>query len=247
MTGGDAAGTGVARGDHRVGVDGLCECQRPSVLGLRRHCSHPLTRRRPRYRCGGLLRRRHRAAAAQERLAAERERLAVTLRSIGDGVIATDAEGRVIIMNAVAEAMTGWSEAEAIGRPLARGLRIYNEPTGAPPRTRWPACCETGQVQALANHTVLVSRDGARRAHRRQRRTHPGAGGRAMGVVLVFQDVTERALPGGGAGQGEQARVAGRAGRRHRPRLQQPAHRHPWQHRPGQDSRSTSSRSSRTC
>jgi PAS domain S-box-containing protein/excisionase family DNA binding protein len=128
----------------------------------------------------------------QDYLAQERERLAITLRSIGDGVIVTDAEACVTLMNPAAEAMTGWPEAEAAGRPLDEVFVIFSDRTGEPASSPVARVIETGLVQGLANHTALVSRDGTRRVLADSAAPIRGANGRPVGIVLVFQDVTEQ-------------------------------------------------------
>ncbi|MHB0876297.1 MAG: PAS domain S-box protein [Anaerolineae bacterium] len=129
---------------------------------------------------------------AERALAEERQRLAITLRSIGDGVIATDAEARVTIMSRAAEAMTGWSEQEAMGKPLDEVFTIFSEITGDRAQDPVRRVLETGQVQGLANHTVLVSRDGIRHVLADSAAPIVADGSRPVGVVLVFQDVTEK-------------------------------------------------------
>jgi len=129
---------------------------------------------------------------AENALAAEKERLAVTLRSIGDGVITTDIEGRVVLVNTVAERLTGWSQQEAAGRPLAEVFVIIHEKTRQPCENPVDKVLATGQIIALANHTILVSRDG-----RECNIADSGAPirdweSRPIGVVLVFRDVTEQ-------------------------------------------------------
>ncbi|MBM3302638.1 MAG: response regulator, partial [Deltaproteobacteria bacterium] len=100
---------------------------------------------------------------AQQDLAVEKERLAVTLRSIGDGVITTDTQGTVVSLNKVAETLTGWTEGEAVGRPLEEVFRIINEQTRQPCENPVQKVLETGQVVGLANHTLLISRHGTER------------------------------------------------------------------------------------
>jgi len=92
----------------------------------------------------------------EQALAAERERLLVTLRSIGDGVITTDTEGRIVLMNKVAEDLTGWSLPQSVGRPLAEVFRIVNEQTHEPCENPVNEVLATGQTVGLANHTVLL-------------------------------------------------------------------------------------------
>ncbi|WIM05454.1 MAG: EAL domain-containing protein [Candidatus Nitricoxidivorans perseverans] len=120
----------------------------------------------------------------------EKERLFVTLSSIGDAVIATDGQGRVEFVNIVAEKLTGWAAAEAIGRPLGEVFVVVNE------RTRQPVECPVirtlreGVVVGLANHTILVAKDGAERPIADSAAPIRDAG-EVVGAVLVFRDQTE--------------------------------------------------------
>jgi PAS domain S-box-containing protein len=98
--------------------------------------------------------------AKLEKLAAERERLVVTLRSIGDAVIATDGACRITVLNGVAETLTGWTAAEAIGRPPHDVFRIVAEETGQPAEDPVGKVLRDGVVAGLANHTHLIARDG---------------------------------------------------------------------------------------
>ncbi|MHB0875468.1 MAG: hybrid sensor histidine kinase/response regulator, partial [Anaerolineae bacterium] len=123
-------------------------------------------------------------------LEAERERLAVTLRSIGDGVIATDAQGRIVLMNGVAETLTGWKEDEARGLPLGTAFHIVNERTGERVPDPVEQVLRSGLVVGLANHTELVARDGTRHALADSGAPIRTADGEVVGVVLVFQDVS---------------------------------------------------------
>ena len=116
------------------------------------------------------------------------ERLRVTLKSIGDAVIATDIEGRVTLMNRVAETLTGWSEDEARGKPLGEVFNIINEVTGAVAEDPVRKVIEQGGIVGLANHTVLIARDGRRIAIADS--AAPVLGGELLGVVLVFRDVS---------------------------------------------------------
>jgi PAS domain S-box-containing protein len=117
--------------------------------------------------------------------------LDVTLASIGDGVIVTDASGRVTFLNPVAEQLTGWSSAEARNAPFAEVFRIVNEYTGAPVDHPVAKVINSGGIVGLANHTILISRDG-----RRIPIDDSGAPIRhndaLAGIVVVFRDVTER-------------------------------------------------------
>ncbi|MBI2893673.1 MAG: PAS domain S-box protein [Deltaproteobacteria bacterium] len=129
-----------------------------------------------------------RKRAEAERQAAE-ERLLVTLRSIGDAVIVTDTQGRVTLMNRVAESLTGWSEAEAQGRLLSEVFHIVNEDTGAVAEDPVRNVIDSGCVVGLANHTALVARDGRQIAIADSAAPVQSEAG-LLGVVLVFRDVT---------------------------------------------------------
>ncbi|MFB3903214.1 MAG: AAA family ATPase [Acidobacteriota bacterium] len=131
---------------------------------------------------------------ADETLTRERENLAVTLHSIGDAVIATDTGSRVVMLNRVAEELTGWPQSEAFGRALADVFCIVNEGTGVPAEDPVRKVLESGHIIGLANHTALVSRDGKRISIADSAAPIRGAGGRILGVVLVFRDVTESRL-----------------------------------------------------
>ena len=128
---------------------------------------------------------------AEEALAAEREFLAVTLRSIGDGVITTDIDGVVVLMNPVAEDLTGWTQAEARGRPLREVFHIIHQVTRQPCEDPVTKVLATGQIVGLANHTVLVARDATERILADSGAPIRDRDSRIRGVVLVFRDVTE--------------------------------------------------------
>ncbi len=128
----------------------------------------------------------------EEALAAEKERLAVTLGSIGDGVIATDVDGRVVFINQTAEALSGWSQGEAIGRPLPEVFRIVHEKSRAYCENPVEKVLATGNVVALENHTVLISKEGTERAIADSGAPIRNREGKIIGVVLVFRDVTEK-------------------------------------------------------
>ncbi len=133
-----------------------------------------------------------RSKKTEEMLATERERLAVTLRSIGDGVIATDADGRVILVNEVAEGFTGWAEEEAVGKSLSEIFHIINEDTREQCENPVEKILQTDGIIGLANHTILVSRDGIERLIADSGSPIRDRDGSIIGVVLVFRDVTER-------------------------------------------------------
>ncbi|MBU1640136.1 MAG: PAS domain S-box protein, partial [Proteobacteria bacterium] len=100
---------------------------------------------------------------ASQDLAAEKEQLAITLRSIGDGVITTDDQGCVVLVNRVAEKLTGWSQSEAEGRPLSEILSLVNRKSGEPCPDPAMEVLNSGRHVEMKNHTVLLARDGTRR------------------------------------------------------------------------------------
>lgn len=130
---------------------------------------------------------RHQQAALQ----ASEERLSVTLHSIGDALMATDIEGRVTLMNPVAEQLTGWPLTEALGQPIARVFVVKNAATGAPADIPVERVLTEGVVVGLANHTVLESRDGIEYHIADSAAPIRDRQGKVNGVVMVFQDVTE--------------------------------------------------------
>ena len=125
-------------------------------------------------------------------LAEQHELLRVTLQSIGDAVITTDASGRVTWLNPVAERMTGWLNAEAKGRPVGHVFHIVNEETRAPTENPVATCLQQGKLAGLANHTVLISRHGDEFGIEDSAAPIRHANGKILGVVLVFHDVTEQ-------------------------------------------------------
>ncbi len=134
--------------------------------------------------------------AARERLANDldlaKQKLEITLMSIGDAVIASDNGGRVTLMNSVAEELTGWTSADAEGQPVDQIFRIVNEETRAAVESPVSKVLRTGATIDLANHTVLIGKHGREipiddnGAPIRDRRNH------LLGVVLVFRDISKR-------------------------------------------------------
>ena len=118
------------------------------------------------------------------------ERLAVTLNSIGDAVIATDAEGRVTLMNPLAERLIGWTQAEASGRPVADIFHIVNKETRQPAAIPVIETLAHGTIQGLANHTVLIARNGSECDIADSCAPIRDRDGKVIGAVLVFRDVT---------------------------------------------------------
>ena len=128
---------------------------------------------------------------AQEALAQSEESLAATLYSIGDAVLATDERAQITRINPVAERLTGWSEKEAVGRPIDEVFQIINEETRAKAVNPVDRVLREGVVVGLANHTALISRDGSERPIADSGAPIHDASGRTRGAVLVFRDVTE--------------------------------------------------------
>ncbi|HWN81429.1 MAG TPA: PAS domain S-box protein, partial [Candidatus Udaeobacter sp.] len=129
---------------------------------------------------------------ARARARFESEMLRITLASIGDGVITTDVEGRVTELNAVAESLTGWTRAEAIGQPLDRIFRIVNERSREPVENPAVRALRAGTVVGLANHTMLIAKDGSERSIDDSAAPIRDQDGQIAGCVLIFRDVAER-------------------------------------------------------
>jgi len=128
--------------------------------------------------------------AARAREAESRELLRVTLRSIGDAVITTDIDGRITFLNAAAESVTGWSQAEAVGQPLRVVFQIVNETTRLPVANPAERALREGIVVGLANHTVLIRRDRSECPIDDSAAPIMDEHGRVTGCVLIFRDVT---------------------------------------------------------
>ncbi len=128
---------------------------------------------------------------ANQRANAEKERLRITLTSIGDAVIVTDAAGRMTLMNPIAERLTGWGF-EAIGKPLGDIFHIINESTRATVESPVAVVLRKGAIVGLANHTVLINRNGAEIPIDDSGAPIRDETGKIIGVVLVFRDITHR-------------------------------------------------------
>ncbi len=125
-------------------------------------------------------------------LAEEKEILDVTLRSIGDGVITTDAAGKVVLINKIAEEITGWTQPEAVGRHLAEIFHIINE------ETRQAVGCPVGnakkrnKINKTLNDTILISKDGTERFITNTGAQIVDSKGEMLGTILIFRDFTEK-------------------------------------------------------
>ena len=127
-------------------------------------------------------------AEAEKRVSEQRYR--TTLLSVGDGVIATDSEGRVELLNPVAETLTGWKQDDARGRPIEEVFRIVNERTRQSVENPTRRVMREGTIVGLANHTVLIARDGVERAIADSGAPIRDDKNALSGVVLVFRDVS---------------------------------------------------------
>ncbi len=118
----------------------------------------------------------------------QREQLRVTLASIGDGVITTDVDGRVTLLNPVAEKLTGWNSAEAAGSPVQKVFHIINEQTRAEAENPAVAVLREGAIVGLANHTILIAKNGDERSIDDSAAPIKDDQGHVLGVILVFRD-----------------------------------------------------------
>ncbi len=126
------------------------------------------------------------------RIRASEQRLATTLRSIGDAVMATDERGLVSISNPLAERLTGWPLAEARGKPMDDVFRIINEDTRASVESPVTKALREGKTVGLANHTLLIRRDGTELPIEDSAAPITDDAGRVLGVVLAFRDASKR-------------------------------------------------------
>ena len=145
----------------------------------------------------------HSTNTLEDALMREKELLATTLASIGDAVIVTDAQGHVTSVNAEAERLLGWKNTEVVHRPLSDVFRIIDESSRRPAENPVDRALREGAVVGLANHTILVARDGTEIPIDDSAAPIRQGDGPVLGVALVFRDVTEQR-----AAQRAQARLA---------------------------------------
>ncbi|ALP54509.1 hypothetical protein Tel_15875 [Candidatus Tenderia electrophaga] len=131
-------------------------------------------------------------AHTYEGLKMEEENLRITLDSIGDGVIATDTDGNVTQINPAAQKLTGWTFESAQGRPLTEVFNIVNAKTKEVVVNPVTKVLELGKTVGLANHTMLIAKDGAEYQIADSAAPIRDTNGNIAGVVLVFRDVTEK-------------------------------------------------------
>jgi PAS domain S-box-containing protein len=125
-------------------------------------------------------------------VARQRQWLATALASIGDAVIATDTDARVTFMNPTAERLTAWDQKQAIGRPLHEIFNIINEDTRNTVESPVSKAIRMGSIVGLANHTVLIAKDGTERPIDDSAAPIRDEAGNVLGVVMVFHDITDR-------------------------------------------------------
>jgi len=118
--------------------------------------------------------------------------LDVTLASIGDAVIVTDLEGKITFLNAVAEKLTGWSSVDALNRPCATIFNIINESTRELVESPVEKVLRVGTIVGLANHTVLIRKDGSEIPIDDSGAPIKEPDGTVRGVVLIFRDFSEQ-------------------------------------------------------
>lgn len=128
----------------------------------------------------------------QNKIAEACERLNVTMDSIGNAVITTDIAGLIQYLNPVAEALTGWSNDEAVGKPLIDVFKIVNETTRRPCINPVELCLKEDRIVGLANHTVLINRHGKEYGIEDSASPIKDKHGNTIGIVMVFHDVTRQ-------------------------------------------------------
>ncbi|PAW83395.1 MAG: hypothetical protein B9S33_13950 [Pedosphaera sp. Tous-C6FEB] len=129
---------------------------------------------------------------AEDALAAEKERLIVTLRSIGDGVIATDIDGKVSIINKLAEDLTGWRQADALGQPLATVFSVVHQRTRQTFRNPVSQVLAAGEIVDLPDQSILLARAGSERLIAASAAPIRDLASKIIGSVLVFRDISDQ-------------------------------------------------------
>jgi len=120
--------------------------------------------------------------------------LRITLSSIGDAVITTDIKGLVTFLNPVAQSLTGWAQADAVGLALEKIFKIVNEKTRHTAENPATQALREGKVVGLVNHTLLITKKGTEKSIGYTAAPIHDANGEVVGVALVFRDFTERRL-----------------------------------------------------
>lgn len=127
-----------------------------------------------------------------DRLLHSEQQWTATLGSIGEAVIATDVDGRVTFLNPIASALTGWSQKEALERPIGDVFKIVNEKTGRSADDEVVHVLKEGVIISVSNHVALITRDGREIPVDHSAAPILALEGKVIGVVLVFRDVAER-------------------------------------------------------
>lgn len=130
--------------------------------------------------------------ATQAMLCDELERLKTTLASVGDGLIATDKQGKVELLNKVAEQLTGWSEADALGQSIDEVFNIMNEFTQEKSENLIQTILDSGRPMLLADYRILIAKDGVERPLEEHATPIKDLEGNIKGGVLVFRDIIEQ-------------------------------------------------------
>lgn len=147
------------------------------------------------YYLGGKLNQRNQELeSSKNQLAIEKESLRIMLHSIGDGVISCDMTGNVTYLNEVAQKLTGWFDESAFGKPFYEVFSIINEFTREKSEDPIQKVLKTGQIIELANHTVLIAKDGTERSIADSAAPIKDQYGNISGVILVFRDVTDEKI-----------------------------------------------------
>lgn len=152
----------------------------------------------------------HEIKQSSEESYAREQWLSTTIRSIGDAVIACDADGNIDFMNPIAEQITGWKEADVKGKPLHEIFHIFNEETRVVVESPVDKVRRLGTVVGLANHTFLIAKDGTEVCIDDSGAPIRDSAGRMIGIVLVFRDITERRMSEGALMRAEKLAAAGR-------------------------------------
>ncbi len=129
---------------------------------------------------------------AEENLKKSEQLLSITLQSIGDGVLATDMEGKITRMNATAERLTGWSFKDAVNKPITDVFNIINASTRIPVENPVKTVLKTGKVMGLANNTILISKTGEEYQISDSAAPICDSKGNLYGLILVFSDVSRK-------------------------------------------------------
>ncbi|MBC3797697.1 HD domain-containing phosphohydrolase [Acetobacterium tundrae] len=124
----------------------------------------------------------------------EKNSLATTLQSVGDGVISTDNHGNIVILNKIGEYLTGWTQEEAMGKPIEDVFNVVNGYTGEKSDNIVNKALSMGRIIELANHVILISKDGNQRSIEDCASPIIEENGKISGVVVVFRDVSEERI-----------------------------------------------------